>query len=74
VRNSPKPPPTRISLTFPAIRAAREVWILASGAEKAEAVARALAGDADDKCPAAGAQGTQRTLFLIDEAAASKIS
>ena len=39
VRNSPKPPPTRISLTFPAIRAAREVWILASGAEKAEAVA-----------------------------------
>jgi 6-phosphogluconolactonase len=74
VRNSPKPPPTRISLTFPAIRAAREVWILASGAEKAEAIERALAGDDDDKCPAAGAQGTQRTLFLIDEAAASKIS
>ena len=39
VRNSPKPPPTRISLTFSAIQAAREVWILASGAEKAEAVA-----------------------------------
>ena len=73
VRNSPKPPPTRISLTFPAIRAAREVWILASGAEKAEAIERALAGEDDDKCPAAGAQGTQRTLFLIDEAAASKI-
>ena len=51
VRNSPKPPPTRISLTFPAIRAAREVWILASGAEKAEAIARALAGEDDDKLP-----------------------
>jgi 6-phosphogluconolactonase len=74
VRNSPKPPPTRISLTFPAIRAAREVWILASGAEKAEAVAGALADEPEDKLPAAGAQGTQRTLFLIDEAAASKIS
>ena len=74
VRDSPKPPPTRISLTFPAIRAAREVWILASGAEKADAVARALAGEDDDKLPAAGAQGTQRTLFLIDEAAASKIA
>ena len=74
VRNSPKPPPTRISLTFPAIRAAREVWILASGAEKAEAIARALADEPEDKLPAAGAQGTQRTLFLIDEAAASKLS
>jgi 6-phosphogluconolactonase len=74
VRNSPKPPPTRISLTFPAIRAAREVWILASGAEKAEAVARALADEPEDKLPAAGARGTRRTLFLIDEAAASKLS
>jgi 6-phosphogluconolactonase len=74
VRNSPKPPPTRISLTFAAIRAAREVWILASGAEKADAVARALAGEPEDKLPAAGAQGTARTLFLIDQAAASKIS
>src|ERR1700722_981290 len=44
VRNSPKPPPTRISLTFPSIRAAREVWILASGEEKAEAVAEAASG------------------------------
>jgi len=74
VRNSPKPPPTRISLTFPAIRAAREVWILASGAEKADAVARALADEPEDQLPAAGAQGSRRTLFLIDEAAASKIS
>jgi 6-phosphogluconolactonase len=73
VRNSPKPPPTRISLTFGAIQAAREVWILASGAEKAEAVARALAGEPEDKLPAAGAQGTERTLFLIDAPAASAI-
>jgi 6-phosphogluconolactonase len=73
VRNSPKPPPTRISLTFPALQSAREVWILASGAEKAEAVARALAGEPQDKLPAAGALGTERTLFLLDEPAASAI-
>jgi 6-phosphogluconolactonase len=73
VYNSPKPPPTRISLTFPALRSAREVWILASGAEKAEAVARALAGEPEDKLPAAGARGTERTLFLIDKPAASAI-
>jgi 6-phosphogluconolactonase len=73
VRNSPKPPPTRISLTFGAIRAAREVWILASGEEKAEAVALAVTGISQDKLPAASARGTERTLFLLDEAAAGKL-
>lgn len=73
VRNSPKPPPTRISLTFGAIQAAREVWILASGAEKADAVAEALSGISQDKLPAAGARGRDRTLFLLDEAAAAKL-
>jgi 6-phosphogluconolactonase len=73
VRDCPKPPPTRISLTFGAIRSAREVWILASGAEKAEAVAQAVAGTSEDKLPAAGARGIKRTLFLLDEAAAAKL-
>ena len=74
VRNSPKPPPTRVSLTFGPIQAAREVWILASGGEKAEAVARALAGEPEDKLPAAGARGTARTLYLLDKAAAADLS
>jgi 6-phosphogluconolactonase len=73
VRNSPKPPPTRISLTFSAIQAAREVWILASGGEKAEAVAEALSGVSQDKLPAAGARGRDRTLFLLDAAAAAQL-
>ncbi len=73
VRNSPKPPPTRISFTFGAIQAAREVWILASGAEKADAVAEALSGVSQDKLPAAGARGRDRTLFLLDQAAAAKL-
>lgn len=73
VRNSPKPPPTRISFTFGAIQAAREVWVLASGAEKADAVAEALSGVSQDKLPAAGARGRDRTLFLLDEAAAAKL-
>ena len=74
VRNSPKPPPTRVSLTFSAIQAAREVWVLASGTEKADAVAQALSGASEVELPAAGARGTDRTLFLLDEAAASKLS
>jgi 6-phosphogluconolactonase len=72
VRNCPKPPPTRLSLTLPSIQAAREVWILASGGEKADAVALALSGDGPEPVPAAGARGRQRTLFLLDAAAAAK--
>jgi 6-phosphogluconolactonase len=73
VRDSPKPPPTRVSLTFPSIQAAREVWILASGAEKSEAISQALWGASPDELPAVGARGQQRTLFLLDAAAAAKV-
>ena len=76
VRDSPKPPPTRLSLTLPSLQAAREVWILASGEEKADAVALALTGDGPEgsaPVPAAGARGRQRTLFLLDSAAAAKV-
>ena len=73
VRGSPKPPPVRISLTLPSIQAAREVWILASGAEKSGAIALALSGAGQVQLPAAGARGRQRTLYLLDSAAAAKI-
>ncbi|WP_067179225.1 6-phosphogluconolactonase [Microtetraspora niveoalba] len=73
VHGSPKPPPTRLSLTLPAIRAAREVWIVAAGAEKAQAVHLALSGAGPIQVPAAGARGAARTLFLLDRAAAAKI-
>ncbi|GIH24675.1 6-phosphogluconolactonase [Acrocarpospora phusangensis] len=72
VHNSPKPPPTRVSLTFPAIQAAREVWVVAAGAEKAQAVHLALTAGRL-QAPAAGARGRQRTLFLLDRAAAAQI-
>ncbi|WP_020497830.1 6-phosphogluconolactonase [Sciscionella marina] len=73
VRNCPKPPPTRISLTLPAIRHAEEVWIVTDGAGKAPAVAMALAGAGEVQLPAAGALGTHRTLWLTDTKAAGKI-
>ena len=73
VRGAPKPPPLRLSLTMPAIRAASDVWILASGAEKAGAVRLALSGAGPIQVPAAGARGSQQTLFLLDRAAAAEL-
>lgn len=74
VRGAPKPPPTRISLTLPTINAAHEVWILASGESKAGAVRLALTDGAGVlQVPASGARGRERTLFLLDEQAASKL-
>ncbi|WP_199421694.1 6-phosphogluconolactonase [Actinotalea solisilvae] len=70
VHGSPKPPPLRVSLTFPALEAADEVWVVAAGAEKADAVARALGGDEVSSTPAVGAVARTRTLWLLDAAAA----
>ena len=70
VHDSPKPPPQRVSLTFPAINAAAQVWLVAAGAEKAPKVAEALGGAAPADVPAAGAHGRERTLVLLDAAAA----
>ncbi|MFZ0157631.1 MAG: 6-phosphogluconolactonase [Kineosporiaceae bacterium] len=71
VRGSPKPPPQRVSLTMPTIRAAREVWLIAAGPDKATAVALALTGAGEYAIPASGAQGRRRTLWLLDRGAAS---
>ncbi|MGI5483388.1 6-phosphogluconolactonase [Streptomyces lavendofoliae] len=73
VQDAPKPPPTRVSLTLPAIRAAREVWLLAAGEDKAQAVAIALSGAGEMQAPAAGAYGRSRTLWLLDQAAAARL-
>jgi 6-phosphogluconolactonase len=61
-----------MTMTLPAICAAKQVWILASGEAKATAVRLALTDEAGPlQVPAAGARGRVRTLFCLDEAAAS---
>jgi len=42
VENSPKPPPTRISLSYQTIIAAKNIWILISGAGKSAALRESL--------------------------------
>lgn len=73
VDDSPKPPPQRITLTIPAIRRSREVWLLVSGAAKGEAAAAAIGGAQPVEIPAAGAIGLETTLWLLDQEAAAKL-
>lgn len=70
VRNSPKPPPARVSMTFGAIYSARQVWVVCAGAAKAEAVAAALRDDPVHQVPASAVHGSRKTMWLLDAAAA----
>jgi 6-phosphogluconolactonase len=73
VLDSPKPPPRRITLTLPAVQRSREVWLVVSGAAKADAVAAAIGGAKPVDVPAAGAVGREATVWLLDEDAAAKL-
>jgi 6-phosphogluconolactonase len=73
VRNSPKPPPTRISLTMGPLKRGRQLWWIASGAAKAGPVRDAISGTDVDAVPAAGPKGMERTLWFVDEDAASAL-
>jgi len=64
----------RISLTLPRICATRELLFLVAGEDKAEAVARAFAGEPSHETPgslARSAEGTTRAI--LDRAAAAKL-
>jgi len=71
VRDAPKPPPTRLSLSLPALNEAREIWLVVAGPEKAAAVRQAVGGGG---LPAGQVAGRDRTLWLIDEAAAAGLA
>ncbi|MEO6714683.1 MAG: 6-phosphogluconolactonase [Mycobacteriales bacterium] len=73
VHGAPKPPANRVSMTLATINSAREIWLLAAGAEKARAVSLALGGAGGVQVPAAAVAGRRRTLWLLDQAAASKL-
>lgn len=68
--DSPKPPPSRVSLTLPALNRTRATWLVVSGEEKAASVASALAGG---DLPAARVHGRDETVWFLDRAAASRL-
>ncbi len=71
VRDSPRPPLRRVTITPRVLRDAREIMILATGAAKADAVARALEGSTDpDQIPA---RLVREREWLLDRAAAGLV-
>jgi 6-phosphogluconolactonase len=73
VRNSPKPPPERLSLTLPVINSSARVWLVVAGSDKAAALGLTLAGASIDEVPAAGVEGRRKTLFFVDAEAAQEV-
>jgi 6-phosphogluconolactonase len=61
----------RMTLTFPVLAAARETLFVVTGADKAGALARVSAGDAE--MPAARVAGPA-VRWIVDEAAAAKVA
>jgi 6-phosphogluconolactonase len=73
VRNSPKPPPERLSLTLPVINSSDRIWLVLAGADKASALGLTLADASVFEVPAAGAHGVKSTLFFVDQDAAAEV-
>ena len=75
VTGSPKPPPERVTLTFPALNRSDQVWFVVSGTEKADAVGRALAAEPPgvQEIPATGVRGQVETIWFLDREAASQV-
>jgi 6-phosphogluconolactonase len=68
VTDAPDGPAERVSLGLPAINAAREVWVLAAGAQVAGLVAASFAGA--QNLPSARVRGRERTWWYLDDPAA----
>jgi 6-phosphogluconolactonase len=64
ITDSPKPPAERISFTMATINSAREVWIVAAGESKSEAVTKII--EADLSIPASYVRGSNHTRLIVD--------
>jgi 6-phosphogluconolactonase len=65
VSNSPKPPPDRLTMTYPVLAAARNIWVLVTGAGKAGALRDSLNPGA--VTPLARVLGSRRQTIIYTD-------
>ena len=70
VRDAPKPPPARVTITLATIAAARSIVMAAFGAEKAEAIRDALENDHSQRPAVLALRSGPPVLVLLDQEAA----
>ena len=76
VHDAPKPPPDRMTLTYPVLNAAYEVLFLVAGADKADRLAEVLEGPPDAKrLPSQGVRPENgRLAWFLDRPAAARLN
>ncbi|XP_028392152.1 6-phosphogluconolactonase-like [Dendronephthya gigantea] len=74
ISDSPKPPPSRITLTYTALNAARCAMFIVSGSGKAKVAKEVLEGKNPDQLPAGRVKLTNGTMhWFMDNDAASQL-
>lgn len=64
ITDSPKPPAARISFTMGMINSAQEIWMVAAGESKADAVTKIIEGDVS--IPASYVRAVAHTRLIVD--------
>ena len=74
ITDSPKPPPCRITMTYPVLNNAANVMVVTAGGSKAEAVKKCLKPENGEPLPAGRVKPSKGKLtWYLDEAAAKLI-
>lgn len=75
ISDSPKPPPKRVTLTYPVVNAAKNVFFVANGASKKDVIPQVIISEdelaklGDKALPSARVRPSGKLLWFIDEAA-----
>eukprot|EP00667_Euglena_gracilis_P018705 EG_transcript_19914 len=75
IADSPKPPPQRVTLTYPVLEAAAEVVFVSTGASKADVLHQVLEGDGDwHAVPSKAVRCQGAVVWFVDDAASAKLA
>lgn len=69
ISDSPKPPSERLTWTLSTLNASEQIWFIATGSEKADAVSKLITGSDVKEIPACGVKGKLKTVLYADKSA-----